>query len=110
MTPEQFWHSYPCEIVPYFKAWKKKRIMQDERDYLIGIYTFEAVAVAVSNCFRGKNHKALEYRKKPILTEIEERNKPLSEAELQRQREQFVEQLMLMKTNYELTHKKEAAG
>lgn len=85
-------------------------MMEDERDYLCGIYTYEAVAVAVSNCFRGKNHKALEYRKKPILHEIEERNKPLSEEELKRQREMFVESLMLMKTNFELTHKKDAAG
>lgn len=110
MTASEFWNSYPCEVEPYFKAYKKRRLMEDERDYLCGIYTYEAVAIAVSNCFKDKKHKALEYRKKPILHEIEERNRPLSEEEKQRQRELFVEQLKLMQTNFELTHKKDAAG
>ena len=106
MTASEFWHSYPCEIAPYFEAHKKKRMMQDERDYVCGIYTYEAVAVAVCNAFRGKGVAPIKYRSKPLLQEIEERNKPLTEEELTKQRKMFVEQLMLLKTNFELTHDK----
>lgn len=104
MTAEEFWHSYPCEIEPYFEAQKKRRLMEDERDYICGLYTYEAVTVSLSNAFRGKNGKIHKYREKPILVEWEENNRPLTEEELQKQREMFVERLKLMQTNFELAH------
>lgn len=82
--------------------------MIDEYAYFQGIYTYEAVAKAVGNAFRGKGQKPVEYRDKPLLAEIEDRNRPLSEEELQRQRELFVASLNMMKTNFELS--KKAAG
>ena len=106
MSVEEFWHSYPCELTPYFEAQKRRRLLEDDRDYICGLYTFEAVSVAVSNALRGKHGKVHEYRKQPILREWEEKNRPLTEEEKQRQREMFVEQLKLMQTNFELAHKK----
>lgn len=82
--------------------------MIDEYSYFQGIYTYEAVAKAVGNAFRGKGQKPVEYRDKPLLAEIEDKNRPLSEEELQRQRELFVASLNMMKTNFELS--KKAAG
>lgn len=86
-----------------------KRKMDDELAYFQGYYTYEAVAIAVGNAFRGKGQKAIEYRKKPILAEIEEKNRPMTEDEIQRQRDLFVESLKTMKTNFDLA-KKKAAG
>lgn len=44
--------------------------------------------------------------KNPVFREMEESKKTLSEEELQRQRELFVARLNVMKTNFELNHKK----
>lgn len=81
--------------------------MVDEVSYLGGIYTYEAVATAVSNAFRGKGSKAIEYRKKPILEEIEEQNRPLDEEELTRQRKLFMAQLNVMKSNFEMEKRRQ---
>lgn len=75
--------------------------MIDEIAYFDGFYTYEAVAIAVSNAFRGKGQKPIEYRKKPVLMEN-------SEDSLQKQREAFVAALETMKTNFELS--KQTAG
>ena len=82
--------------------------MEDEKSFFDGYYTFEAVSISISNAFRGKGQKALEYRKKPILQEIEDANRPLSDEEIQRKRELFVATLQTMKTNFELS--KQTAG
>lgn len=97
--------SCPKELEPYEKSHRKKL---EEQDYLQhmwwGNYGLSAVSVAVEHCFAGRKAKS-KYIEKPILKEIEERNKPLSEEELQRQRELFVAKLEVMKTNFELNHK-----
>lgn len=83
--------------------------MDDELAFFQGYYTFEAVSISLSNAFRGKGQKAIEYRKKPILTDIEEQNRPMTEDEIQKQRDLFVESLKTLKTNFDLA-KKKAAG
>lgn len=96
-----------CDLRYYDEAYKIKRKMADELSYFSGLYTYEAVAIAVGNAFRGKGQKAVEYRKKPILEEIEEANRPLSEEELKRQRELFVAQLNVMKSNFEMEKRRQ---
>lgn len=39
--------------------------------YLSGIYTYEAVTTALANAFRGKGKKATEYRKEPLLANLD---------------------------------------
>lgn len=85
----------------YDKGYELRRKMQDEVSYIEGVYTFEAVSIAVGNAFRAKGQKPMEYRKKPILWEN-------SEESLQKQREAFVAALETMKTNFELS--KQTAG
>lgn len=97
---EEVQHSTLTKLRYYDESYKLKRKMIDEVSYVSGIYTYEAVAIAVSNSFSGKGHKPLEYRKKPIMEEMDEN---LSEAELQRQRELFVASLNVMKSNFELS-------
>lgn len=89
------------ELRYYDDGYKIKRKMIDEMAYFDGYYTYEAVAIALGNAFRGKGQKPLEYRKKPILLED-------TEADLQKQREAFVAALETMKTNFELS--KQTAG
>lgn len=94
-------HYTLSELRFYDDGYKLKRKMRDEIAYFDGFYTYEAVAIAVGNAFRGKGQKPVEYRKKPILWEN-------SEESLQKQREAFVAALETMKTNFELS--KQAAG
>lgn len=94
-------HYTLLELRYYDDGFKIKRKMQDELSFFDGYYTYEAVAIAVGNAFRGKGQKPIEYRKQPILMED-------SEADLQKQREAFVAALETMKTNFELS--KQTAG
>ena len=94
-------HSTLLKLKFYDEGYKIKRKMIDEISYFDGLYTYEAVAIAISNAFRAKGQKPIEYRKKPILDEN-------SKASLQKQREAFVAALETMKTNFELS--KQTAG
>lgn len=89
------------ELRFYDEGYRIKRKMIDEIAYFDGFYTYEAVAIAIGNAFRGKGQKPIEYRKKPVLLENSEEN-------LQKQREAFVAALETMKTNFELS--KQTAG
>ena len=68
-------HSGLVELRVYDEAYKLKRKMQDERDYFCGIYTYEAVATALSNAFRKQGTKPASYRNKSIMEEIESNRK-----------------------------------
>lgn len=81
MTAEQFWHSYPCEIVPYFKAFEKKRIMRDEENYSLYIYFTNAIEVALYNAFRGKGKKPMEHLKEPLMKDYADKHRELTEEE-----------------------------
>lgn len=94
-------HHTLSELRFYDEGYKIKRKMIDEIAYFDGFYTYEAVAIAIGNAFRGKGQKPIEYRKKPVLLENSEEN-------LQKQREAFVAALETMKTNFELS--KQTAG
>lgn len=103
-----FWHLTPKKLNAFYKAFKTKQQIQDEQMWLQGQYFYIAAYAATHNAIAeafGKKGKA-KYIEKPILQEVEEKNKPLSEEELQRQRELFVAKLEVMKTNFELSHPK----
>lgn len=68
--------------------------------YLSGIYTFEAVSIAISNAFRKQGSKAIEYRKEPILQAI----KPPTEEEIERKREEFIAKMKTLMANFKATH------
>lgn len=103
---ETFWHLTPKKLKAFYKAYKIKRQMQDEQMWYMGQYVLTAVSVAVEHNLHGRKSKS-EYVKKPFMREVEERNKPISDEQLQRQRELFVAKLEVMKTNFELNHRKE---
>lgn len=86
---KEIMHSTLVDLRVYDEAHKLKVRMQDELLYLSGIYTYEAVSIALSNAFRKKGTKAAEYRDKPLL----EQNRELTPEEIKHKRIAFVEKL-----------------
>lgn len=95
--------SSPADMKPYLKMHKEELKEKDYLAWLQGQYTLSAVSVVVEHCLAGRKAKS-KYIKKPLLQELEERNEPMTEEEIQRQRELFVAKLQAMKTNFELNH------
>ena len=90
------------------KGYKIRQKIQDEQMWAwFGSYAFSAVNVAVDGNLHGRKAKS-KYIEKPIMRSIEEQNEPMSEEELQKQRELFVARLQVMQSNFELNHKKES--
>ena len=96
--------SCPKELEPFDNAHKKKIEEQDVLQHLWwGNYGVSALIVAIDRCFSGKKSKA-KYIKETILSKTFE-NDGLTEEEIQKQRELFVEKLQVMQTNFELSKK-----
>lgn len=106
LTVDDIDWSAPADLEPYAKAYRLEMTERDGWAYTIcGNYVLSAVSVAVEHCLAGKKARS-RYVEKPMLQELEEKNKPMTEEELQRQRELFVAKLEVMKTNFELNHGK----
>lgn len=100
-----FWESNPRKIKIYTKANKIKMQVQDEVIWsACGNYVLSAVFVAVEHCLAGNKAKS-KYIEQPISKIIEERNRPLTEEELQRQRELFVQEIENMRIRFQKHHK-----
>ena len=114
ITAKEFWDSYPVEIEPYFEAEKIRRRISDEEAWLGGFYTLEAISVALGNAFQKKNTKPLEYRKQPILKELYEKNKPLTQKEIEEKAQQDADRLFhrleIARFNQELAEKRMSGG
>lgn len=67
-------------------------------------YTLSAVSVAVEHCLAGRKAKS-RYIEKPLLEKIEQKNKPMTQEEIERQRLLFISKMNVMKTNFELNNK-----
>lgn len=101
VTKYEILHSTLNGLKVYDKAYKMKREMHDEMLYLSGIYTYEAVTTALSNAFRKKGSKAIEYRKEPIL----QQTKPLTEKDIERKRKEFIAKMEVLMANFNVSHK-----
>lgn len=89
--------SCPVELKAYEKAYVIQQNNNDIENWQLGQYILASIGSAFS--------KKAKYPQKPMFQKEERQNKPLSEKELQRQRELFVAKLEVMKTNFELNHK-----
>jgi len=114
VTEEYFWNAYPVELEAYFEAQHIRRRIHDEEAYFQGLYTMEAFAVVLGNAFRKKNTKPIEYRKRPILKEADEKNRPFSQKELeekaQREADRVFHRLEIARFNQELAEKRMSGG
>lgn len=75
MSYSDFWDGPPKMAEAYRKAYRLRREMENERAWIQGMYFYDAVAVSLSNAFRGKGDKRQNYLERPIdiypLTEQE---------------------------------------
>lgn len=87
-----------------------QRKMRDEEMWIWwGNYGISAIRYSVEHCLAGRKARS-KYIDKPIMQEKGNRNKPMSEEELQRQRELFVAKLEVMRVNFEINHPKNDGG
>lgn len=89
-------HSTIVSLKVYDDAHKLKMEMQDEMMYLSGLYTYEAVSVAIANAMRKKGSKPIEYRKEPILQSM----KQPTEEDIERKRKEFVAKMGVLMANF----------
>lgn len=105
----EFWGMNPHIIKLLVKGHEEKIKEQDYLAWIFNQYTLSAVSVAVEHCLVGKKAK-LKYIDKPIMQEIEQKQKqksnaPLTEEEKKRQTEQLFMKLRIMGANFNLNHK-----
>jgi flagellar motility protein MotE (MotC chaperone) len=107
VSREEFYHSTLVELRDYDEIFHQRRLLEDERDYMCGIYTFQAVQTALANAFRGKGTKPIEYRNKSIMAEIEEQRRIMNptEEEKKKQLDQLREMLFGMQKRFEESKK-----
>lgn len=107
VSREEFYHSTLVELRDYDEIFKERRMLEDQRDYMCGIYTYEAVSIAIANAFRSKGSKPAEYRKKPIMVEVEEQRRLLNptEEDKKKQLDQLREMLFGMQKRFEESKK-----
>lgn len=95
-----------ADLQPYAQAYRLENQKKDNDAWaMFGSYGISALTVAIDRCLNGRKARS-KYIEKPIMQELEEKNKPLSEEEMDRQRELFVAKLEAMRVNFELNHPK----
>lgn len=100
---KEVYHSTLVQLRLYDKAFKIRREIEDERDYMCGIYTYEAFQVVLANAFSKKGAKPVKYRDMPIIAEIkaQEHENNLSEEEKAHRRKQLLANLVGMQERFE---------
>jgi hypothetical protein len=69
MSYDEFWYGDAYRVVFYRKAYRLKLKQEDENNWLLGVYVYEAIldCSPVLHAFSKKGTKPLRYRDKPIL-------------------------------------------
>lgn len=101
MTANEFWHSYPKEITPYFKALEKRRKLVDEEQYMQYMYFSDAIETALHNAFKKKGQKAREHIREPLLKQYEDQHRELTEDEKNAQVKLLFDNLASMQRSFE---------
>lgn len=105
---DEFWTLNPRKLNVIVEGYKLKRQIEDEKQWMLGGYTFAAVYVAINNSFRKKGQKEKEYFEvvnKPFLKGLKTK-KELSDNEIKQKRELVMAMLRTKKSNFELNHGK----
>lgn len=88
------------------KGHQEKIEEQDCLAWMFNQYTLSAVMVAVEHNLAGRKARS-KYIEKPLLQEIEKKNVPMTEDEIQKQRDLFIARMQAMQANFELNRKAE---
>lgn len=102
---DEFWRMNPRILYAIAEGYNQRVRNEDYMNWINGQYMLSAVIVGVERNLAGRKSKS-EYPKNPFFEEIEKQNKPLSDDELQKQRELFVERLKIMQSNFEISRGK----
>ena len=102
---DEFWRMNPRILSAIAEGYNQRVRNADYMNWINGQYTLAAVTVGVERNLAGRKAKS-EYPQNPFFEEIEKQNKPLSDDELQKQRELFVERSKTMQSNFEISHGK----
>lgn len=102
---DEFWRMNPRILSAIAEGYNQRVRNADYMNWINGQYTLAAVTVGVERNLAGRKAKS-EYPQNPFFEEIEKQNKPLSDDELQKQRELFVERLKTMQSNFEISRGK----
>ncbi len=105
---DDFWQLTPRKLNVILDGYKLRRKTEDEKNWILGGYIFEAVSLAIGNAFRKKNQKPKSYFEildKPFFTNINNVDS-MSEEEIQKKRELLMAQLRTKQSNFELKHGK----
>lgn len=105
MTKQEFMKSKPWELKSYGIAYKYKQKQKDSENWMLGIYFKNALEVVVSQALSSFSQKKsnIQYPEKPFLDMEEKEERPLTEVEIEKQREAFVASLMVRKHNFDRT-------
>lgn len=102
---DRFWTLNPRLIKPFIAAYKVKRKMEDERDWMLGGYFYEALGAALSGF--GKKH--VKYRDMPYMANLETFERPeireMSDLEIMEKTDMLFDKLELMGKRFEASHK-----
>jgi ribosomal protein S2 len=83
---------------------------QDNMNFMLGNYFYEAVSTALANAFRKKGAEPIKYREKSYMEEQRWKSGNLTEAEKIAETEKLFEHLAMMKRNFEMNHKEVSDG
>ena len=90
---ELFWHLNPTKLKPFHTAFENKRRLRDEESWLYwGTYGLSALQTVISHFGAGLSGKKsdVEYIKKPMYQEIANKDKELTEEEMQKEIEKAI--------------------
>lgn len=82
------------------KGHQEKIKEQDYLAWLFNHYTLSSVSVAVEHNLAGRKARS-KYIEKPLLQENEKKNAPMTEDEIQKQRELFIARMQAMQANFD---------
>lgn len=67
-------HSTPYVLKAYDKAYRNRRMINDEEMWIMGKYVMSALSTVLGNMFTSKKTN-VEYIKEPFMAKIDEQNK-----------------------------------
>jgi len=104
---EEFWHGDYTKLKYYVDAYELNRQKRSEELWLAGLYTYDAVAVAIGNAMRGKNKRPLRYVEEPlrVIPYTEEEKAYMAEQERQKEIEQFRQMMEKWERQQELNER-----
>lgn len=108
MTSSEYWEGNIYMAKAYREAYRLKLIIQNQDNYLKGLYIYHAVGIALSNIhLDGKKHKVNGYLEKPFdLYSTEEEKTAKAEKKAQEETQKLIAYLDSLKGSWDRREQK----